>query len=584
MFVDLVKAFDRVIRELVFGIPPGVTDVNKHLSELGLSMSQLDFVTSFIARHGSLFEVIGVHPRVIQLVCNLHASSWVTYGSLESAIIVKVGGRQGCVFGSMVFNTPYALALMALNDELMDRGVVMRIHDGNITNEACDSSREEVHHVLDVTFVDDECIMLAADDSKSLADAIDCCTLVLSTTFQLLKLEVNWRPGKTECLVQMRGKQGRDIVEEWRREDGSLSIPVPQCDMRINVVDRYRHLGTIVMANGNDVPNARLRAKSAKEAYGPLALRVFGSGHIPAPLKLSLYMSLVESRNSFSMHIAPPSFNALRIVASVYNRALRRIAGTPRFERDEHALSDIEIRRTLKVPSYDCILMRGRLRYVGRIVRTRPTTLVALLSVRYGEPPVPPEWLVRVLEDLQFAWKTVAVLASAPPPDLEAPFWVGVMRDKERWAQIVKSVHFFESALDNRAAMKRTIAAALSKACECSVCNMKFASERALAAHSQRVHGYRTDWSKRVDDSGVCPVCKATFHTRIRVLNHVRSSACRDKVGDLPEIPEEIIERYRKADAAEIRAARLDGRSAPTARRSATSHDGKMRPGGVARL
>ena len=136
------------------------------------------------------------------------------------------------------------------------------------------------------------------------------------------------------------------------------------------------------MANGNDVPNARLRAKSAKEAYGPLALRVFGSGHIPAPLKLSLYMSLVESRNSFSMHIAPPSFNALRIVASVYNRALRRIAGTPRFEKDEHALSDIEIRRALKVPSYDCILMRGRLRYVGRIVRTRPTTLVAMLSVR----------------------------------------------------------------------------------------------------------------------------------------------------------------------------------------------------------
>ena len=53
---------------------------------------------------------------------------------------------------------------------------------------------EEAHHVLDVTFVDDECIMLAADDSRSLADAIDCCTLVLSTTFQLLKLEVNLAP------------------------------------------------------------------------------------------------------------------------------------------------------------------------------------------------------------------------------------------------------------------------------------------------------------------------------------------------------------------------------------------------------
>ena len=73
------------------------------------------------------------------------------------------------------------------------------------------------------------------------------------------------------------------------------------------------------------------------------------------------------------------------------------------------------------------------------------------------------------------------------------------MRDKERWAQIVKSVHFFESALDNRAAMKRTVAAMLSKACVCGVCDKKFASERALAAYAYRVHGYRTEWSKRVD-------------------------------------------------------------------------------------
>ena len=111
------------------------------------------------------------------------------------------------------------------------------------------------------------------------------------------------------------------------------------------------------------------------------------------------------------------------------------------------------------------------------------------------------------------------VTSECATTDLEAPFWVGVMRDKERWVQKVKSVHFFESALDNRAAMKRTVAATLSKACVYGVCDKKFASERALAAQAQRVHGYRTEWSKRVDDSGVCPVCKATFHTRIRVLN-----------------------------------------------------------------
>ena len=104
----------------------------------------------------------------------------------------------------------------------------------------------------------------------------------------------------------------------------------------------------------------------------------------------------------------------------MYNLAWRRTAGAPRFERDEHALSDLDIRRTLKVLSYDCIMMRGRLRYDGRIIRTQPTTLLAMLSVQRGESP--PEWFLRVQEDLRFAWKAAALLASAPPPDLEAPF------------------------------------------------------------------------------------------------------------------------------------------------------------------
>ena len=48
LFVDLVKAFDQVIREVVFGIPSGVTDVKKHLRDLGLTETKLNCVTSFV--------------------------------------------------------------------------------------------------------------------------------------------------------------------------------------------------------------------------------------------------------------------------------------------------------------------------------------------------------------------------------------------------------------------------------------------------------------------------------------------------------------------------------------------------------
>ena len=68
------------------------------------------------------------------------------------------------------------------------------------------------------------------------------------------------------------------------------------------------------MANGNDVPNARLRAKSANEAYDLWICALLDLDTFLLHLNLSLYMSLVESRNSFSMHIAPPSFNAFELL------------------------------------------------------------------------------------------------------------------------------------------------------------------------------------------------------------------------------------------------------------------------------
>ena len=233
------------------------------------------------------------------------------------------------------------------------------------------------------------------------------------------------------------------------------------------------------------------------------------------------------------MHIAPQSFDALRIVASVYNQRTAQNSWRSTVSEDEHGLSDLDFRRTLIVPSYDCIMMRRRSKYIGRTIRTQPTTLLAMST--------PLECLLRVQEDLRCAWNNRGIARErTTPPDLEAPFCGDVMRDKGRWAQVVKSVHFFESALDDRFSAKRTVAATLSKTHDCIACHNKFASERASAAHAQRAHGYRTERSKRVDDSSVCPVCKATFQTRIRVL------ACRTEVVDLPELPEEPIFEVQK--------------------------------------
>ena len=299
---------------------------------------QAAFVAKFVARHGSVFEAWGVHPRIVRLMRNMHAASWIVYGDLDSAICVRIGGRQGCVFGSMVFNSPYALALMAIRDELLEVGVVLRLRPGDgcpwsVPDDLNDDAGDDGVIVLDVTFVDDECIMIEASSPPELAASIACTLEVVQRIFTLLRLEINWKPGKTECFVRVVGKGASAQLELWRNASGVLAIPVPGCDQHVRVVAKCAHLGSVLTPCGNDVPLARARAKASMEAYGPLSLRVFGALHLPQAIRLQLLSVLVYTRLLFNIHIVDLSINALRIVGRTYNRAMRRVAGVPRFQR-----------------------------------------------------------------------------------------------------------------------------------------------------------------------------------------------------------------------------------------------------------
>jgi len=55
--------------------------------------------------------------------------------------------------------------------------------------------------VIDVAFVDDECLMLQADTAGQLRGAVEATLAALVSTFSTLSFDVNWKPGKTECFV-----------------------------------------------------------------------------------------------------------------------------------------------------------------------------------------------------------------------------------------------------------------------------------------------------------------------------------------------------------------------------------------------
>ena len=176
-----------------------------------------------------------------------------------------------------------------------------------------------------------------------------------------MQLEINWKPGKTECSLRCRGRRSTARLERRRLgHNHSLGVKTPHPCACINVVRQYKYLGSIQHDEGTAVPDAKMKAAAALSAYAPLAFKVFGSAHIRTCVKESLFASLVLSRLLFNAHIVVPTLPYLKSLNAVYMRVVRRIANRCRFEKTQ---SDLQVRVMFKLLSIECVLMRAGLRY-----------------------------------------------------------------------------------------------------------------------------------------------------------------------------------------------------------------------------
>eukprot|EP00973_Karenia_brevis_P020940 2879838-Karenia_brevis.AAC.1 len=140
---------------------------------MGLDMNTAEWIAKYLHDNGPLLQQRGVDPKVIALLCSLHRGSWFQYGELETVITAATGGRQGCKVGSLIFNGAYSIALHMLHADLLDAGIVLRISASGQAFWDERHSHDDALIIIDVTFVDDECVVLVAKSAKLLDDAIE---------------------------------------------------------------------------------------------------------------------------------------------------------------------------------------------------------------------------------------------------------------------------------------------------------------------------------------------------------------------------------------------------------------------------
>jgi len=168
LFLDLSKAFDKVVREFVMTMAEGDQQSFDVIHKLGLPSEVADHVISYLQAKGTIFEQMQIDPLITKLVADLHNGTWFVLDQESGKVIkTRLGSRQGCRFGGLVFNLLYAEALRDVRRQCRKKGLCTpfrfpkqcppwRVHstDGVIWDD---------YELLDVTFVDDEAICIMSD-------------------------------------------------------------------------------------------------------------------------------------------------------------------------------------------------------------------------------------------------------------------------------------------------------------------------------------------------------------------------------------------------------------------------------------
>ena len=258
-------------------------------------------------------------------------------------------------------------------------------------------------------------------------------------------------------------------------------------------------------------------------------------------------------------------------------RVLRRIANACRYEK---TIPDYEVRKRLRAPSIDCLLMRSRLRYLARLFSSSPKSLLGLLASRPRGQML--TWSKLILSDLMVLRQRVSLCSRLPDPEEDASAWVEfIRRGPVAWSLAVKTLHFIESACDKHA--MPDLQCQLVCHFRCDACDCAFPTEKAKKAHQRTKHKVLVPQRHYADENGVCPVCSTGFNTRLRLLAHLcdsRRPKCWDRICAQPTNFERLSdERTLELDAADRvsrREARRAGYSHPIAIGPARTEAGKL--------
>ena len=533
LFLDLTTAFHRLIREWTSGIAvdDDLTQVLASLDAEGLPIHEMCARLHLPC----LLERLKAPPFLIQLIKDVHSSTWMTVGRAQTLAQTRRGTRPGSPLADCIFHVLMSDILHQLQTWILEQ-----------------ADFQSILQELDiegsfVAWADDLAIPWATRKANEMPTAL---RRVLTFAFQLFRrygFLLNLERGKTSAVVAFRGS-GAPLMRQRFQLTPCPGDTVQIDDMTVflHYVPVYKHLGTIFAANHRLDAEISSRIGQAQAAFSQIARPILCNRHLPERTRVQLFQTLIGTKLFFGLGswITPTQRQITKLRAALV-RMLQRVL---RLSKDDimstptHAI----LQRTHQ-PDPRVRLAVDRLLYAQRLWAHGPADLQHLLHREQALCET--SWIEGLQADL--AWLHSLEQDASPGIDVMDltslfDYW---QQDSAEWDRRVKrgyrryqhqehmmhTLHRMHSQFFKVMRGSATFLhdpqdvsddSVFAHECFCGRC---FSTPQGLAAHKRQAHQIGAI-EKHLIDGPTCPSCLKFFWSRQRLYQHLAYVPRRTKI------------------------------------------------------
>ena len=333
-FLDLVKAFDRVPRELLWLI----------------------------------LERFGVPVKLVNLLKALHDAFKVkfTVDNVTQTIICTIGVKQGDILGPILFTFFIAAVMITWRNTSKIAPCIFKTKkDAIMTGRSYRAYGEDLP-LQDSEYADDTALIFGSreDTASGIAESM--------SHFARFGMEVHSgpvEPREDSKSVVLFCPKPSSMYENPETYDSLDLSDIIIGDRYIPIVDKFVYLGSMISRDCSDEADVQMRIQKASIAFGSLKKCIFSNSKIRLDVKGKVYSSYVIPILLYGVECWSLTEYLLKSLRNFHHRCVRIMCHVSRYQTWVERISNVELLNKVSLKSIDNYLCKRQMAWAGHVIR-----------------------------------------------------------------------------------------------------------------------------------------------------------------------------------------------------------------------